>query len=158
MPGGKENGTSKQPDRHAKEYNTPNSPSTEAFARFMNKLNKRHCATQDDSNVALKKKMKFKDEVKEEITRLNCKTCGSRECEWDVYGPKFIKFQEDNFPLVEGDIGNNSKRKELYQELSRLKYGYLGRHNRRSHSACAVNGIRNMFPDANNDYMGYKES
>ena len=54
------------------------------------------------------------------------------------------------------EFTTNSLRKAAYQQYALLKYGKLGRLNRRILPSCVVTMIRKSYPDPNDQYMGFK--
>ncbi|XP_040195956.1 P2X purinoceptor 7-like [Rana temporaria] len=60
-------------------------------------------------------------------------------------------------PLVDAD-NNRRLRKTAYRLFITWIYGYLGKGNRRVIPSCAVKKIREVFPDPNATYVGFKYS
>jgi hypothetical protein len=96
-----------------------------------------------------------------------CEICGGTPCEWDQYADGIVMqsvalFHRDRHGGKEviideqGGIVNNSKmRKYLYKAFTYLKYGHLGRGNRIPVPPCVVRKIRDMFPDPEDNYVGF---
>ena len=51
----------------------------------------------------------------------------------------------------------STARKLLYGKITRELYGYLGRGNRVVLPDCILQGVRGMYPDPDDKYMGHKD-
>ena len=49
----------------------------------------------------------------------------------------------------------DAKRFRAYKYMTRILFGYLGANHRKPLPYCAVEGIKCMWPDLNNTYIGY---
>ncbi|XP_077334684.1 P2X purinoceptor 7-like isoform X2 [Lithobates pipiens] len=63
----------------------------------------------------------------------------------------------EGHPTVDPD-NNRRLRKTAYRTFTAWIYGYLGKGNRRVIPSCAVNAVRNAFPDPNASYVGFMYS
>jgi hypothetical protein len=52
---------------------------------------------------------------------------------------------------------NNIIRKKCYQVFIALHHGYLGRNKREKIPSCVTTAIRQVYPDCNGLYMGFKD-
>ena len=97
---------------------------------------------------------------------MKCIYCGKSPCVWTKYEAQLIEEFNKQEPAIDAqfetndDINriNSTKRKFLYKIFTRLRYGILGKGNRKVLPACVTKGIRFLFPDSNEDYMGHKHS
>ena len=66
--------------------------------------------------------------------------------------------QADKTPsLFDASVPNNKQRKTLYKMYTKLKYGILTVGHREPISKCVLDEIRDLFPDENEECMGYKD-
>ena len=56
-----------------------------------------------------------------------------------------------------GETRNNVLCKHGYQESVCLMYGVLGRGNRVELPECVVKGVRSVYPDEDNRYIGHRD-
>ncbi|XP_075707197.1 uncharacterized protein LOC142741743 [Rhinoderma darwinii] len=59
-------------------------------------------------------------------------------------------------PTRQAPLNNRSLRMVAYRMFTVWVHGYLGRKNRRTIPACAVQKVRAMFPEENQVYVGFK--
>jgi len=91
-----------------------------------------------------------------------CPHCEQIPCEWSVYGPTVVDSVRATHGTMSGTVmgskaclKNKSCRHDAYRTYTRTKFGYLGKGRRIPLPACVVNGIRDIFPDANDNYVGF---
>jgi hypothetical protein len=59
---------------------------------------------------------------------------------------------------VDESMANKSYRFAAYRTYARVKYGYLGKGNRKPLPLCVTNGIRDNFPDPQSVYVGFQST
>ena len=87
-----------------------------------------------------------------------CSHCEQMPCEWMVYGPTIVqsvRASHGSSPNIDRHLTNKTCRHAAYTTYTRTKFGYLGRGKRVPLPTCVVNGIRDNFLDANNNYVGF---
>ena len=72
-------------------------------------------------------------------------------------------FHQDVEYTIDVDNGsideiNSRKRKALYKLYVLVRFGRLGKGNRKVLPQCVKDGIRNHYPDSNDKYMGHMAS
>ena len=86
-----------------------------------------------------------------------CQYCGDKPCFWILYESEI--FEKTNMKVTRGVKKNNEFQKEAYKMYIYLKYGRLGKGTRVKIPQCAVEGIRRLWPEEDEDaYMGFKEN
>ena len=86
----------------------------------------------------------------------DCVHCGEDPCVWLVRKGVMILFDENehgHFPY-EDKPPNNTRRKKVYREMTKLLHGPLGAGNRKILPKCVENGARALFPSPS--FMGFK--
>ena len=97
---------------------------------------------------------------------MRCVYCGKSTCVWTKYKSQLMDEFYEEEPVIDAgfegneDINhiNSTKRKLMYKIFTRLRYGRLGKGNRKVLPSCVTKAIRSLFPDSNDDYMGHKHS
>ena len=138
---------------------------------------KPHEPPKEESSVPITKnrKRKFQDEVvcnireyflgymnngdaNRESTDTNpCEFCDVSPCDWSVVGRDIVSVIDDM--CKNHSAGSNSqKRYYAYCAYAALKWGYLGKDNRRRIPECVQNAVRGAYPDPNGNYVGFKNS
>ena len=73
----------------------------------------------------------------------------------------YYREQRDGQEVIVDDNGvvvpNSKMRKALYRAFTYLKFGHLGKGNRIPISPCVAKKIREMYPDADGNYIGFHE-
>ena len=99
-----------------------------------------------------------------------CVHCGGTPCEWDELGPDLLQREQsmhrretiDGVIIVVDDndncVYNRAMRKAIYRVFTYIKYGHLGRGQRIPIPECVLREIRNMFPERDGEYMGFKDT
>ena len=99
-----------------------------------------------------------------------CVDCGGTPCEWDELGPDLLERVDlmhrrekiEGVTVVVDDNGNRvengAMRKAIYRMFTYIKFGHLGRGQRIPIPVCVLREIRNMYPERDGDYMGFKEA
>jgi hypothetical protein len=120
----------------------------------------------DDDNVNLL----FEDEMEPDLADMPepetepdepfaCTECGEDVCEWMQMQP-FICMQMGVLepPHCDDDKAERSRaRKFLYRALTMHLYGPLGKGNRVQLATCILAGVRGLYPDPHEEYMGHKD-
>eukprot|EP00978_Attheya_sp_CCMP212_P049031 scaffold606501_cov145-Attheya_sp.AAC.1 len=83
------------------------------------------------------------------ITSSSCVHCLSHPCLWNVYSE-----QEEKLELG----GNGRFRFRAYQTFIRMHHGILGRFHRVQIPQCVLTGIRKLWPDKKNEYIGHRDA
>ena len=120
-------------------------------------------------------KVEDNDDNEEEV----CVHCGGTPCEWDEFAPELLERDKqmhgkqgiDGVVVVVDDDGirppnkmlrerveNRERRKSMYRMFTYLKYGHLGRGVRIPIPECVLTKIKEIYPDPDGEYMGFKES
>ena len=91
----------------------------------------------------------------EAISKMGCNQCKKRgvKCVWPS-----MKRQVKSMVTTGCQGDNNIKRKMAYRIAARRIHGKLGPRVRKQLPDCVVSGVRELFPDEDGNYMGYKES
>ena len=100
------------------------------------------------------------EDMIEEIEDMMCDVCGGTPCDWSVYGSHLVSevvlmYEEDPDKDVDNPVDNQYKRKSAYRYYIYEKHGFLGKGKRVRIPPCVLDRIRAMWPDENNDYIGY---
>jgi hypothetical protein len=89
-----------------------------------------------------------------------CPHCEQIPCDWSVYGPTAVDSVRATHGTMSGTVmgsetclKNKSCWHDAYRTYTGTKFGYLGKGRRISLPACVVNVIRDIFPDANDNYV-----
>lgn len=82
-----------------------------------------------------------------------CSTCNQIPC--DVFKVRHLILHDLRSTRYTNE-GNNIKRKHAYKDYIKLKHGQLKYGHRVEIPACVLKFIRKSFPDANDEYMGFK--
>lgn len=89
-----------------------------------------------------------------------CEICGGTPCDWIFLGDDIIHKVKQEIDLNKNIrnivMSNKEIRKEAYKTYVYEKYGFLGKGNRVKCPDCVTESIHKMWPDPNNEYMGYK--
>ena len=95
--------------------------------------------------------------------------CQSMACEWEELGEGVVeqsnflynREQRDGQEVIVDDNGvvvpNSKMRRALYRAFIYLKFGHLGKGNRIPIPSCVTKKIREMYPEADGNYMGFHE-
>ena len=95
---------------------------------------------------------------------MTCEHCCKSLCLWsryeDVVMRNYYDEVEDTINVDNGTIDeiNSRKRKALYKLYVWYRFGRLGKGIRKVLPQCVKDGIRNHFPELDNDYMGHMAS
>ena len=99
-----------------------------------------------------------------------CTDCGGTPCDWYAYGFQIMQELSKLYePNSESDVtyiriadwacvNASSARKAAYKMFIYMKYGHLGKGVRIPVPRCVVAEIRDKFPDANEEYMGFYDA
>ena len=89
-----------------------------------------------------------------------CFHCELAPCIWSVHSAQMVEYAEVVLVVDPTDNARelSSKRKALYRQMSHLLNGHLGRGNRKPHTECVKQGIRDIFPDPNGQFMGHRDA
>ena len=92
-----------------------------------------------------------------------CEFCRSNPCLWNNYVDEVsatAEWLEQQIELgVLQRVGpRNTVRRFCYRQVTLLHYGYLGQGNRVRLPACFVEGIHDLYPDVNGNYMGHRDA
>lgn len=84
--------------------------------------------------------------------------CEQEPCNWSSLGHNIVETvrAENTSTTVDGAMANKSYQFAAYQMYARVKYGYLGKGNRKPLPLCVTNGIRENFPDPKSVYVGFQ--
>mmetsp|Transcript_11400 Transcript_11400/g.32389 ORF Transcript_11400/g.32389 Transcript_11400/m.32389 type:complete len:101 (-) Transcript_11400:141-443(-) len=94
----------------------------------------------------------------EQLEPFACDDCGEVVCEWLQLLP-FVYIVAIDEPRCDDKKADRSHaRKKLYRQLVMHLYGPLGRGNRVELSPCILAGVRSIYPDPDEQYMGHYES
>jgi hypothetical protein len=87
-----------------------------------------------------------------------CNHCKQDPCEWSSLGRIIVEAVRAENTATTGDraVANKSYRFAAYRTYARVKYGYLGKGNRKPLPHCVTNGIRDNFPDPMCAYVGFQ--
>ena len=90
-----------------------------------------------------------------------CNRCDRSPCIWKENKEEMVRFDGSVDLLGDKDDGKEEKshrRKRLYRQMTLIiNDGPLGKGVRRDLPECVKNGIRELLPDADSTYMGFKE-
>ena len=92
--------------------------------------------------------------------RYRCPACGGNPCDWLTNRQAMIEHDKASFGNLKGtDIPTNShRRKMLFQKMFRVLNGGKGTYKlRKKHSVFVLEGIHDLFPDEEGDYMGHMD-
>ncbi len=86
-----------------------------------------------------------------------CEHCEQNPCDWAVYGHTIVDSVRSKHATVSMDecLSNKTFHNAAYTMYAGVKFGYLGKRNRRALPHCVMNGIRLNFPDPNKFYVGF---
>ena len=89
---------------------------------------------------------------------MECPYCNQNPCLWDVY-EESLKEELNNWleTIEDKNPTNNVIRKKCYHLFTALHHGYLGRKKRERIPTCVTTAIREVYPDCNGHYMGFKD-
>jgi hypothetical protein len=85
-----------------------------------------------------------------------CNYCGNNPCDWLKYGPavrEYHQLQLDLYGPEEFMPPHNIQRHRLYRQMAR----HLGFIRRDKHALCVLEGVRQIVPSPNGDYMGHRD-
>jgi hypothetical protein len=100
-----------------------------------------------------------------------CDNCNCIPCDWTRYSPEIISYVKEKYEgcyldsagnVVDENVDgaaivtNHHLRYLCYSAFSAAKHGYLGKKKRIPLPACVTIGIRDVFPDDRNAYVGFK--
>lgn len=89
-----------------------------------------------------------------------CTHCKVVPCVWISNQDKMVEYAEDVLLVDTNDDARqlSCKRKALYRQMSHILNGHLGRGNRKPHTECVKQGIRDIFADPNGQFMGHRDA
>ena len=89
-----------------------------------------------------------------------CSECRENPCIWLTYQDSMKEAMMEWVDFETSTKGcppkNNITRKETYKWFIRMKYGYLGKGKRVEIPACFLARVREIYPDEEEDYIGFK--
>jgi hypothetical protein len=87
-----------------------------------------------------------------------CNHCEEDPCDWSTLGRTIVESvrAEHSSTTLEGATANKSYRFAAYRTYARVKFGYLGKGNRKPLPICVTKGIRDNFPDPQCAYVGFQ--
>ena len=89
------------------------------------------------------------------IFHFQCQYCFSHLCDRCVHREE-LQESIEAVMMYDSDLLSNTKRRKLYAEHIRQKYGQLGANNRRRPAECVVKLVRDFFPNTTGTpYVGY---
>lgn len=99
-----------------------------------------------------------------------CEICGSTPCEWTEYGDSVLQQSRLLFHQESNDgetvllnfhgevVPNSTARKALYRAFTHYKFGHLGKGNWIPLTDCVTQKIRELFPEENGKYEGFRNT
>ncbi len=89
-----------------------------------------------------------------------CNHCQEDPCDWSLLGRTIVDSvrADHQADTVDEGMTNKSYRFAAYRTYAQVKYGYLGKGNRKPLPICVTNGIRDNFPDPNSVYVGFRQT
>jgi hypothetical protein len=89
-----------------------------------------------------------------------CNYCQEDPCDWSLLGRTIVDSVRADHQADTMDEGmrNKTYRYAAYRTYAQVKYGYLGKGNRKPLPLCVTNGIRDTFPDPHSIYVGFHQS
>ena len=115
----------------------------------------RNVKGKDNENNDLWERVWAKVEEGHEIAN-KCDACDYSPCIWRENRDRMICF--DNFVSTKS-MPINVRRKYMYQKMNSIIKGVpMGKGNRERLPTCCEKGIREIYPDPDGSYMGYRSS
>ena len=116
---------------------------------------KLHEPLKEDSTISMTKIKKRK--IQDEVDTLPCEFCDVSPCDWSSVGRDIVTVIDD-MCNTHSTASNSQKRYYAYCAFAALKWGYLGKDNRRRIPECVQSAVQVAFPDPNGNYVGFKNS
>ena len=85
----------------------------------------------------------------------SCMHCQSHPCLWNIYSEQIMH----EVLIFENSQEEKSRfRFRAYQAFVKMHHGMLGRFHRVEIPKCVLTGIRMLWPDKNNNYIGHRDA
>jgi hypothetical protein len=93
--------------------------------------------------------------VHTEYDGYQCQQCLYERCIWELNKERII---DDNNALLSAEASNKERRFFGYKQMTFALHGHLGKGQRRELPCCVVDGIREMWPEEDRKYTGYRDA
>ena len=118
-----------------------------------------HDEDKDDKSTSNKKLKSEPNSDSDDDEGEVCLKCGLFPCDLLRYK---VTLENEHHRIVNDKTyegkENNIKRKRLYKSYIEANYGHLGKNVRVPISPCITDYVRYLFPSADGNYMGFKET